>query len=150
MAGDRPTELAERQPTCSQMLVAQHDIAAAHQPTGEGQDAHEAAGQHLEQVLVERAADCDGKPRLLAHLALEGGAMILSRIGPAARQVPFVALVQQQEHTVLIDQDAFDGDGVRAHCVGKYHALGMTISLASGSSSQKKRPGIAPRPFRNI
>jgi len=117
MAGDRLSELAERQPTCSQVLVAQHDIAAAHQPAGEGQNAHEAAGQHLEQVLLERAADCDGKPRLLAHLALEGGAMILTRIGPAARQVPFVAFVQQQEDAVLIDQDALHGDRRRTHVV---------------------------------
>ena len=109
----RLAELGERQPARLQMLVAQHDIAAARQPAGEGQDAHEAAGQHLEQVLVERAPDLDGKPRLLAHLALERRAMILARIGPAARQIPFVALVQQQEDAVLMDQDAFDGDRVR-------------------------------------
>jgi hypothetical protein len=43
--------------------------------------------------------------------------MILARIRPAAGQVPLATLVQQQQDTTLVDQDAFDGDWVRAHYV---------------------------------
>ena len=106
MAVDRLAKLGERQPACLQVLVAQHDITAARQPADKGQDSHEAPGQHLEQMLVERVAHRDRKPGFLAHLAFERGAMILARIGPPARQIPFVALVQEQEDTVPMDQDA--------------------------------------------
>ena len=107
----RLAELGNRQPARLEMLVAEHDVAAACQAADEGQDAHEAPGQDLEQMSLERRADLDREAGLLLHLALQRGAMILARIGPPARQVPFAALVQEQQHAVLMDQDAFDGDG---------------------------------------
>jgi len=116
VAGGALAELGERQPACFEMLVAQDDVAFAHQPAGEGQDAHEAARQHLEPVLVERVADLDRKPRLLAYFAHQRRAMILARIGPSARQIPFAALVQQQEHTVVVYDDTLDGNRVSSHC----------------------------------
>ena len=108
------------------MLVAEHDVAGADQPASIGDDPHEALRQHLEQVLVEQRADLDVEPRLLAHLALQRRAMILARIGPAARQVPFAALVQQQQDAAVVDDDAFDGERVWDH------ALSNGPSLRSG------------------
>ena len=101
------------------MLVAQRHGIAADQATDKRQDAHETAGQHFEQVFVQRGADFDQKPGLLAHLARERRAMLLARIRPATRQVPFAALVQQQQHAAVVDQDAFDGDWMRAHGFGR-------------------------------
>ena len=108
MAVDRLAEIGERDPARVEMLVAQHDLAAADQRADIGDDAHEALRQHLEQMLVEQRTDLDREPRLLAHLARERRAMILARIGPAARQVPFAALVQQQQHAAVVDQDDDD------------------------------------------
>ena len=59
-------------------------------------------------MLVERRTDLDLEAGLLPHLALQCGAMILTWIGPPARQVPFAPLVQQQQDAPVMDQDAFD------------------------------------------
>jgi hypothetical protein len=91
MVSERP---ASGLPSRLKMLVAQRDIVPTDQPAGEGQDAHEAAGQHLEQTFAESRADLDLEPCLLTHFAFQCGAMILARIGPPARQIPFAALVQ--------------------------------------------------------
>ena len=115
MAVDARGELGNRQPARLEMLVAQHDIAAACQAADEGQNANEAPGQDLEQIVAQRLADLDDEAGLLLHLALQRGAMVLAGIGPAAGQVPFTALVQQQKHAALMDQDAFDGDGRGRH-----------------------------------
>ena len=53
-------KVADGQPKRLEMLGAQHELAVADQTAGEGLDAHEPAGQHLEQMLVERRADLDG------------------------------------------------------------------------------------------
>src|SRR5260370_37547285 len=103
VAGDDFAELGHGQPAHLQMLRADGHLRRALELTGKCQDAHEAAGQHLEQMLVEQSADLDLEPRLLAHLALERGAMILARIGPAAGQIPFAALVQEQQDTSAVD-----------------------------------------------
>ena len=95
-------------------MAQHHRVARPSSRQAKRQDAHEAAGQHFEQVLVERGADFDQRPGLLAHLARERRAMILARIGPPTRQIPFAALVQQQQDTVLIDQHTFDG----GRCIG--------------------------------
>ena len=79
-----------------------HRIAAEQRNRQTAGCARSGRGRHFEQVLVERGADFDQKPGLLAHLARESRAMILARIRPATRQVPFAALVQQQQHAVLI------------------------------------------------
>ena len=52
-------------------------------------------------MLAQRLADLDDEAGLLAHLALQRGAMVLAGIGPAAGQIPFAALVQQQQHAAL-------------------------------------------------
>jgi hypothetical protein len=41
--------------------------------------------------------------------------MVLAGIGPAAGQVPFIALVQKEQHASPVDQDTFDGDGRSRH-----------------------------------
>ena len=65
MSVDALAELGKRQPARLQVLVAQHDVAVPRQPANEWQDAHEAARQDLEQVLVERRPDLDSKACLL-------------------------------------------------------------------------------------
>ena len=107
----RLAELGERQPARLEMLVAQHDVAAARQAADKGRMRTKRPGSTSNRCSSSALADLDGEPRLLLHLALQRGAMVLARIGPAARQIPFAALVQQQQHAVLMDQDAFDGDG---------------------------------------
>jgi hypothetical protein len=63
-------------------------------------------------MLVEQRPDLDRESCFLAHLAGERRTMILARIGPAARQVPFAALVEQQQDATVIDDDAFNGERV--------------------------------------
>ena len=133
MARDRLRQLGRRHPACFEMFVAQHGVARSDQTAHEGQDAHEVAGQHLEQVLVECRADLDLKPGLLTDFALQRRAMVLAGIGPTARQVPFAAFVQEQQHASVMDQHAFDGDGKSGH-----------------DNNITKGPEIALRPFRNF
>src|ERR687897_1925278 len=105
MAVDARGELGNRQPSRLEMLVADHDIAAAGQVADERQNANAAPGQDLEQIVAQRLADLDDEAGLFLHLALQRGAMVLSGIGPAARQVPFTALVQKKKHAILVNQD---------------------------------------------
>jgi hypothetical protein len=52
--------------------------------------------------------------------------MVLARIGPPARQVPLPAFVEKKKHTPLMDQDAFDGDGMHhagAWVSGSLHTM---------------------------
>ena len=100
----------------------EHDIAAARQAADERQNADEAPGQDLEQIVAQRRADLDREAGLLLHFALQRGAMVLAGIGPAAGQIPFTALVQQQKHAALMDQDAFDGDGS-----GRHRSISITV-----------------------
>ena len=115
MVVDALAELGERQPACLQMLVAQHDVAGTDQVADERDDSDEASRQDFEQIFTERRANLDGEARLLLHLTLQRGTMVLAGIGPATGQVPFIALVQEKEHAILVDQDAFDGDGRDGH-----------------------------------
>src|SRR5262245_63829562 len=68
-ASDGLAKGGKRLPPSLEMLVAQRHVAARHRPAGEGQDAHEAAGQHFEQMPVDRRADFDLESGLLAHFA---------------------------------------------------------------------------------
>ena len=90
------------------MFMTEGNRALGLQRAGIGDDAHEALRQHLEQMLVDESADLDRQPRLLPHLAHQRRAMILARIGPPAGQIPFVALVQEQQDAALMDQHALD------------------------------------------
>jgi len=97
------------------VFVAQGHVGAARKRAAEGQDAHEALRQRFEQVVIDQRADLDAEPRLLPHLARQRGAMIFARFRPPARQVPFVALVHQQQHATLVDQYGFDRKGMGPH-----------------------------------
>jgi len=103
MTVDALAKLGERQPARLLVLVAHDHGIAADETAGERHDAHEAPGQDLEQVLVERHADLDREPRLLLDLADQRRPVVLAGIGPPAGQIPFVALVQEQEHAILVD-----------------------------------------------
>ena len=79
--------------------------------------------EDLEEMLVQQRPDLDIKSGLLPHLARERRAMILAEIGPTARQVPFAALVQQQQDAAVVDDDAFDGERVWDHALSKGPSL---------------------------
>ena len=115
MAGDALAERVERLPSRLEMLVAQGDIVPTDQPACEGQDAHKAAGQHLEHVFAKCGTDLDLKTCLLTHLSSERRPMILTRIRPPARQIPFTALVQKQENATIVDDDPLHREREIAH-----------------------------------
>ncbi|WIM11778.1 MAG: hypothetical protein OJF58_002737 [Enhydrobacter sp.] len=121
------------------MLAAQHDGRGARERAGVGDDLHETAGQHLEPMPADQRADLDIEPGLLPHLAPERGSMILARLRPPARQLPFAAIVEQQEDTVLVEEDAFHRNGVCTHGLSQRFLAGArndTIPIAKSVSSR--------------
>jgi len=115
MPGDREAELGGSDPPRLQMLMAQHYVCFRNETADERSNAHEAAGQHLEQMFAESRTDLDLQSRLLTHLAPERRTMFLARIGPAARQIPFIAFVQEQQSATVVDDDAFHRKREIAH-----------------------------------
>jgi len=103
MPGDRFAKIGKGHPSGLKVLVAHDCFDYPDERAGKRFDANETPGQHLEQMPVERRAHFDIETRFFAHFALQGRAMILTRIGPSARQVPLAALVQQQQHTAIVD-----------------------------------------------
>ena len=96
----------ELDPARFKMFKTEGDHALGLQRAEIGNDPHETLGQHFEQMLVKKRADLDREPRLLQHLADQCRAMIFARIRPAARQIPFIALVQEQQDAAIVDQHA--------------------------------------------
>src|SRR5262249_40302926 len=86
------------------MLVAdRHSVSpgAAH---GVGHDRDIAAGKYLEVPAIEDRSDRDCRVELLGEFADESGGWVLSRLGPTARQLPFVAIVFEQDDPAVLDQ----------------------------------------------
>src|SRR5437868_749709 len=97
------------------MLMAYGYLRCTLHLAGKRQDAHEPPRQNLEHVFIKCGADFDLEPRLLTHFALQRRAMILARIEPAARQVPFAALIQEQEHVTVVDEDPLHRERQTTH-----------------------------------
>ncbi len=66
-------------------------------------------------MFIMCSTDLDLEPGLLAHLALQRRAMILARIGPPARQIPFIAFIQKQENAAVVDDDPLHRERMIAH-----------------------------------
>src|SRR5204863_378469 len=100
-------------------------------------------------MLIQPLTDLDVESGLLAHLALQRRAVVLAGIGPAPGQVPFAALVEQQQHAAVVEDDALDRERVVGHRLfagsAPRHSSGahlMSMMRHWSGALPAKRPGI--------